>query len=137
MITSPLLGRLSDKVGATRILLISLAGASVMFAPQAFVGSVGELLVWRFLLGFFIGGLLPTVNTLIRRFTPRGMESRAYGINSSAFALGNMLGPLAGGLLSGLIGIEGLFLLSSALLAATAFWFYLSTAKARPSKAER
>mgnify|MGYP001281046525 FL=1 len=135
MITSPFLGRLSDKFGAGKVLLISLIGAAVMFAPQAFVGSVTELLIWRFLLGFFIGGLLPSVHTLLRKYTPRGMESRAYGLNSSAFSLGNMLGPLTGGMLSGLIGIEGLFLLSSALLILTAFWFYFTSAKANPSKA--
>lgn len=135
MIASPILGRLSDKIGASKILLISLIGASIMFAPQAFVGSVGELLIWRFLLGFFIGGLIPTVHTLIRKHTPGNMVSRAYGLNSSAFSLGNMLGPLAGGLLAGLTGIEGLFLVTSVLLLATAFWFYFTTARARPSKA--
>lgn len=137
MVASPFLGRLGDKIGASKILLMSLAGSSVMFAPQAFVGSVGELLIWRFLLGFFIGGLLPTVNALIRQYTPNGMESRAFGFNSSAFSLGNLLGPMAGGLLSGLIGIEGLFLLSSVLLMATAFWFYFTTMASRQPKPGR
>ncbi len=133
MIASPLLGRLSDKIGPKKILFISLVGSAVMFAPQAFVGSVGELMIWRFLLGCFIGGLIPTVNSLIRQSTPDGMESRAFGFNSSALALGNMLGPVVGGLLSGFIGIEGLFLMSASLLLATAFWFYFTTARAKPS----
>ncbi|QMV40585.1 MFS transporter [Cohnella cholangitidis] len=122
MICAPLLGRLSDRIGASRILLISLAGAAVMLIPQAFVGSVGQLLVCRFLLGCFMGGLIPTVNSLVRRYTPDGMESRAFGFNSSALSLGNMMGPVMGGALSGFIGIEGLFILSGALLFMTCIW---------------
>ncbi|RED65577.1 MFS transporter [Cohnella lupini] len=122
MICAPLLGRLSDRIGSKRILIVSLAGAAVMLIPQAFVHSVGQLLVFRFLLGCFMGGLIPTVNSLIRRHTPDGMESRSYGFNSSALSLGNMMGPIMGGALSGYFGIEGLFILSGALLFVTCAW---------------
>lgn len=122
MICAPILGRLSDRIGSTRILFVSLAGAAIMLIPQAFVGSVGQLLICRFLLGCFMGGLIPTVNSLIRRHTPDGMESRSYAFNSSALSLGNMMGPIMGGALSGLIGIEGLFILAGALLFVTCLW---------------
>ncbi|TVY00429.1 MFS transporter [Cohnella terricola] len=122
MICSPLLGKLSDRIGAIRILLIALGGAAVMLIPQAFVGTVGQLLVFRFLLGCFMGGMIPTVNSLVRKYTPDGMESRAFGFNSSALSLGNMMGPVIGGALSGFIGIEGLFILSGVLLLATCLW---------------
>jgi DHA1 family multidrug resistance protein-like MFS transporter len=122
MICAPLLGRLSDRIGSSRILFVSLAGAGVMLIPQAFVESVGQLLACRFLLGCFMGGLIPTVNSLIRRHTPDGMESRSYSFNGSALSLGNMMGPIMGGALSGYIGIEGLFLLSAVLLLGTCAW---------------
>ncbi|MFC5529910.1 MFS transporter [Cohnella yongneupensis] len=122
MISSPILGRLSDRIGSKRILLVSLVGAAVMLLPQAFVGSVGQLLVCRFLQGCFMGGLIPTVNSLIRQCTPDGKESRSFSFNSSALALGNMVGPIVGGALSGFIGIEGLFLVSAALLMLTSVW---------------
>jgi MFS transporter, DHA1 family, multidrug resistance protein len=124
MMFSPILGWLGDRIGAKTILIISLAGSAVMFVPQAFAGSVGELLVYRFLLGCFLGGLIPTVNSLLRANTPDGMESRAFGFNGSALSLGNMLGPIIGGILSGPIGIAGLFLVSAVLLMATAVWTF-------------
>lgn len=126
LFSAPLLGRLSDRIGSTRILLVSLLGAAIMLLPQAFVGSVGQLLVCRFLQGCFMGGLIPTVNSLIRKVTPDGKESRAFGFNASAQALGNMVGPVVGGALSGFVGIEGLFVLSSVMLLATFFWATLS-----------
>lgn len=122
MICAPLLGRLSDRIGSIRILLVSLAGAAIMLIPQAFVGSVSQLLIFRFLLGCFMGGLIPTVNSLVRRYTPDGLESRAFGFNSSALSLGNMMGPIMGGALSGFIGIEGLFILSGVLMFMTCIW---------------
>ncbi|WP_239617573.1 MFS transporter [Cohnella mopanensis] len=137
MICAPVLGRLSDRIGASRILLVSLAGAAIMLIPQAFVGSVGQLLVFRFLLGCFMGGLIPTVNSLVRRYTPDGMESRAFGFNSSALSLGNMMGPIMGGALSGFIGIEGLFILSGALLFMTCLWATYALRSSRQSRPVR
>jgi MFS family permease len=137
MICAPLLGRLSDRIGASRILLVSLAGAAIMLIPQAFVGSVGQLLVFRFLLGCFMGGLIPTVNSLVRRYTPDGMESRAFGFNSSALSLGNMMGPIMGGALSGFIGIEGLFILSGVLLFMTCLWATYALRSSRQSRPVR
>lgn len=137
MFSAPLLGRLSDKVGSTRILIFSLLGAGIMFIPQAFVTNVPQLLVCRFLLGCFVGGLIPSVNALIRRYTPDGQESRAFGFNSSSLALGNMIGPVAGGALSGLIGIEGLFLVSAVFMLANSVWTYRLLQRPRGSAAGR
>ncbi|MCG7406003.1 MFS transporter [Paenibacillus sp. ACRRX] len=122
MIASPLLGRLSDKVGSHRILMFSLIGAACTLIPQAFVSTVWQLLVIRFLLGMFMGGLMPSVNSLIRKYTPDGMESRAYSFNSSTLALGNAIGPIVGGALSGFIGIEGLFIMSGIFLFLNVIW---------------
>ncbi|MFM9277901.1 MFS transporter [Paenibacillus jiagnxiensis] len=122
MISSPILGRLSDRIGAHRILTYALIGAALMLIPQAFVQTVWELVIVRFLMGVFMGGLLPSVNALIRSYTPTGMESRAFGFNTSALALGNMLGAVIGGLLSGFIGIEGLFIMSGVMLLINMVW---------------
>jgi MFS family permease len=69
-----------------------------------------------------MGGLLPSVNALIRKYTPDGMESRSYSFNSSFLSLGNMVGPTVGGALSGFITIRGIFLIATVLLFTNAFW---------------
>lgn len=122
MITSPFLGKLSDKLGAHRILTICLIGAACSLIPQAFVQSVWQLLLVRLVMGVFMGGLLPSVNALIRHYTPEGMESRAFGFNASTLALGNMLGSLIGGFAAVYIGIEGIFIVSGILLLVNMLW---------------
>jgi len=124
MIASPLLGRLSDRIGPEKILGICLIGAAVASIPQAFVQQVWQLLAARFFLGMFMGGLLPTVNSLIRKYTPTGMESRSYSFNTSFFSLGNMIGPVVGGTVSGILTIQQLFLIAAVLLFANGFWVY-------------
>ncbi|MFD0586635.1 MFS transporter [Paenibacillus sp. GCM10027627] len=126
MLASPLLGKLSDRIGAERVLAVSLVGAALAFIPQAMATTVWQLAAARFGLGLFLGGLIPAVNALIRKYTPDGMESRAYSFNSSTLSLGNMVGPITGGALSGYIGLKGLFLLSGALMLANGVWVWLS-----------
>lgn len=133
MIASPILGRLSDKLGAHRILTYSLIGAGLTLIPQAFVQEVWQLIVVRFMMGVFMGGLLPSVNALIRSYTPDGMESRSFGFNTSALALGNMLGAVIGGFLSGFIGIEGLFLISGSLLILNMIWVKIKLFAHKPA----
>ncbi|UJF31633.1 MFS transporter [Paenibacillus hexagrammi] len=124
MVASPLLGRLSDRIGPERILAICLIGAAVLFVPQALVHNVWQLFAARFGLGIFMGGLLPTVNALIRKYTPEGMESRSYSFNTSALSLGNMSGPVIGGALSGLLTIRELFIASAVVLLLNSYWVY-------------
>jgi len=126
MIASPLLGKLSDRIGAERVLAVSLVGAALAFIPQALADSVLTLLLARFGLGLFLGGLIPAVNSLIRVHTPDGMESRAYSFNSSTMSLGNMIGPITGGALSGYIGIQGLFVMSAVLMLLNGLWVWIS-----------
>ncbi|UUZ93843.1 MFS transporter [Paenibacillus sp. P25] len=135
MIASPLLGRVGDRLGSQRVLAISLIGAALAFIPQAMVHNIWRLFAARFLLGIFMGGLLPSVQTLIRKFTPDGMESRSYSFNSSALALGNMLGPVIGGAVSGWIGIRGLFVMSTVLLLLNAVWVRKSLYRRRQGRA--
>ncbi|MFC0328899.1 MFS transporter [Paenibacillus sepulcri] len=131
MVASPLLGRLSDRIGQERILAVSLIGAAVMFIPQAMATHVWQLLIFRFLQGAFLGGLIPSVNSLIRKFTPDGMEGRAYSFNTSTLSLGNMFGPLVGGVISGWIGIGGVFITSSVLFLINAVWVRSTLARKR------
>jgi DHA1 family multidrug resistance protein-like MFS transporter len=119
---SPVLGRLGDRFGPERVLFFALIGAALIFIPHSLVRSIWQLLTFRFLLGLCVGGLLPSLYALIRRHAPEGKVSTAFGFQTSAVNLGNMLGPVAYGFLSGMTGIRGVFPVTSALLLLTALW---------------
>lgn len=123
MLASPQLGKLGDRFGSKYVLILALLGAAVSFIPHALVNNVWTLLACRFLLGIFLGGLLPSLNALVRHHSPTGKESTAFGFSNSAVCLGNMLGPVMGGFMSNLIGIRGLFLVTAVLLLLNCVWF--------------
>ena len=115
MIFSPILGRKADQVGPENILFISLLGNFICYVSQALVPSIVLFLLARFLMGIFIGGLLPSVISLIRKYAPKKKESLTFGYYHSALFLGNLIGPLLGGYLSGIIHIKGVIFLAGLL----------------------
>ena len=67
MLTAPQLGKLADKVGSPKVMLVALIGAGILFIPQAYVTNTGQLMVLRFLLGIAVAGLLPSINTWLSK----------------------------------------------------------------------
>lgn len=122
IIASPILGRLGDRYGSQHILLYCLLGAAFITLPIAFAKSIWLLVILRFLLGLFVGGLMPSVNTLIRHFAPIGMESRTYGYSNSIAFIGNMLGPITCAVIADTIHIEAAFIFTATLLMINYFW---------------
>jgi DHA1 family multidrug resistance protein-like MFS transporter len=120
LIGSPLLGRYGDRVGQRRILIFSLVMSGLTFIPQALTHNITVLLIGRFLLGLFVGGMLPSLNVLVKKLAPREVQARAFGFNSSAQFLGNLIGPLLGSTVSAMYDIRYVFYITMSILFANA-----------------
>jgi MFS transporter, DHA1 family, multidrug resistance protein len=131
LIAAPFLGNRSDIIGYRKVLLICLAGATLTSAPQIFSNSYWSFLAWRFAVGLFIGGILPTANALIGRSVPREHRGTIYGMTASATFLGNSLGPLSGGGIAAWLGIRWVFVITTLLLAANLVWVWCSVSELR------
>jgi DHA1 family multidrug resistance protein-like MFS transporter len=117
MAAVPLLSRASDRFGEKRILMVALAGAALATAPQALVGSYQGFVVGRFCLGLFVGSIVPVANALIAKTTPAAERGMVFGISSSAYFLGNSLGPATGGVVAAYAGLPWVFVVTTVLLA--------------------
>jgi MFS family permease len=124
IIAAPKLGNLSDKIGPQKVMLIALIVAGVLFIPQAFVRNPWQLIGLRFLLGFATAGLVPSINSLLKRITPEALTGRIFGFNISAFYLGGFSGAVLGGQIAAQLGIEYVFFTTSSLLLLNAIWVY-------------
>ncbi|ARU62438.1 hypothetical protein CBW65_16850 [Tumebacillus avium] len=122
IIFSPRLGRLGDRVGYKKVLMLAMCGAALFYLPQAFVTAPWQLMVCRFGLGMCIGGLMPQVNSLIRTRVPTELQGRMFGYNTSAMFLGNLCGPNVGGFIGGTFGISSLFFISACTMISNALW---------------
>lgn len=133
---APTLGRLGDRIGQRKTLVLALSMAAIAFIPQAFAGGITMLLVGRFLLGLFIGGMIPSLNVLVLKLAPTQIQGTAYGFNTSSLFLGNLIGPLLGSHLAAAYGFKSVFYVTMGILLLCAGFVYSnrSLEAARPSK---
>lgn len=129
IIAAPRLGKLSDRIGAQRVILVALIAAGLLFIPQAFVQNPWQLMGLRFLLGLAAGGLIPSVNILVKKITPDALTGRVFGFNMSAGYLGTFAGSVLGGQVAAWFGIRDVFFITSALLLINAGWVYFKVYK--------
>jgi len=108
-------GKLGDSIGYETVLKILLILAASAFIPQALVGEVWQLILFRFLLGIAVGGIIPTMTAYIRNVAPLSMQGEVLGYNTSFRFLGNVIGPTLGGIISGFFGISSVFYITSSL----------------------
>jgi DHA1 family multidrug resistance protein-like MFS transporter len=121
----PVLGRRSDRIGYRRTLLIALAGAALFTAPQSLPLGYIAFVAARFGLGLFVGAILPAANALIGRLTDPAQRGLTYGLISSAYFIGNTLGPLSGGTVAATVGIRWVFAMTAILLVLNLIWVKL------------
>lgn len=113
MISSPILGRIGDRIGNHKVLLGGLIFSFICFIPMGFVQNAFQLGVLRFLLGFSTGALMPSINTLISKITPMEGVSRIYSYNQMFSNFGQVLGPMVGSTVAHSLGYPAVFWVTS------------------------
>lgn len=129
ILAAPRLGKISDKIGPHKVILVALIMAGLMVIPQAFVKNAWQLTGLRFLLGLATAGLTPAVNTLVKQITPDAITGRVFGFNMSAGYLGVFVGSILGGQIGAYLGVKYVFFVTSALLLLNALWVYVKVNK--------
>lgn len=91
-ISTPIIGRLSDKYGRRPLLLISIIGTAASFFTMAFAPNVLFLFVARALDGLTAGNI-PVAFAVISDSTKPEERAKAFGLIGSAFSFGFVFGP--------------------------------------------
>jgi DHA1 family tetracycline resistance protein-like MFS transporter len=128
--SGPVLGMLSDRFGRRPVLLISILGLSLDFLVMTFAPTLAWLLLGRVLNGA-TAATFSTANAYVADVSTPEKRARNFGWMSSAFSVGFLLGPTAGGFLTthaihiggfALDGLRAPFLVAAGLCAIN--WFY-------------
>ena len=98
-IAAPLWGAWSDRIGRKPVLVRSMAGMAVGYAIWFFSGSFTLLIISRIIDGI-MGGNISTATAVVADVTTKENRSKGMAIIGVAFALGFVVGPAFGGLLS-------------------------------------
>lgn len=105
------LGDIADKIGPSKVILISLLFCGLMFYFQAIAHNVYSLTLARLFLGIGLGGLLPCINALLKKSIDTKNLSLVFGVNQSAQFLGNFSGSFGNGILAGIFGVNFVFMM--------------------------
>lgn len=91
-ISTPIIGRLSDKYGRRPLLLLSIVGTAVSFFTLAFAPSAIFLFIARSLDGLTAGNI-PVAFAVISDSTKPQDRAKAFGVVGAAFSFGFIFGP--------------------------------------------
>ncbi len=130
-------GRMADRLGHRRVLIVSSAGSALFSIPHAIAQTVGQLFGLRIGWGLISGGARPAMTAMIGAHVSSDMFGRAFGITTSAMCLGFALGPLAGGALATAMGLRWPFVVMGVRPLACALLIGLyGKARAREERSE-
>lgn len=120
----PLWGAISDRYGRRPVLILGLLGSTLSYVLFALAGSYWMLLVSRVVAGA-MGATVGVAQAYIADVTAPERRAHAMGLLGAAFAMGFILGPALGGVLSvhgySLAGVVAAALCATNALAALAW----------------
>ncbi|HSJ38964.1 MAG TPA: MFS transporter [Planococcus sp. (in: firmicutes)] len=114
--TAPLWGKLSDRTGRKKLILIGLAGFSLsFFLFSLFLDNLALLYMSRIIGGLFSGALYTAVTGYVADITTDEERNKYMGLLGMSIGLGFIFGPAIGGLL-GTVSLTLPFTTSAALV---------------------
>ncbi|MHB9795313.1 multidrug efflux MFS transporter [Streptococcus suis] len=122
LVTSGYLGKIGDRIGNHRLLLIALTYSLLINVFCVFAENPFQLGLLRFMYGFGTGALLPSVNSLLTKLTPKEGMSRIFSYNQLFNNLGSVVGPMMGSAVAAHMGYDWVFYLSSGLVLFNLIW---------------
>ncbi|EFQ57889.1 multidrug efflux MFS transporter [Streptococcus downei] len=126
MLSSSFLGKIGDKIGNHRLLLIALFYSFCMYFSFAHAKTPLELGLLRFMYGFGTGALMPSVNSLLTKITPKEGISRIFSYNQTFTYMGQVIGPFIGSSVAALLGYHWVFYATSLIVFVNFSWSFIN-----------
>lgn len=122
LLSTPFLGKLGDRIGNHRLLLMGLFYSFLLYFLCGFAGSALQLGILRFAYGFGVGALMPSVNSLLTKMTPKEGISRIFSFNQSFSYIGQVLGPFVGSAVATGLGYRWVFFVTAVIVFGNFVW---------------
>ena len=100
LITAPLSGKLSDKIGPLLLMKLSLITTGVVLFIYSLVNQYYSILVITFILAIISESFRPANLSIISQVVPQKQRRSAFALNRLAINIGMSVGPVIGGVLT-------------------------------------
>ncbi len=132
-IASTVLGRMTERMPARRLLLATLAVGAALCVPLALSGTTPEFFTWRVLLGLCAGGTMTIAFAHAGTVIPAEIRGAGFGLLTSATLMGSAASPIVFGALGG-YNLRYAFGLDALLDVFTFGWVLLALRRAPTSQ---
>lgn len=129
MLSSSTLGKIGDRISNHRLLLIALFYSFSMYVLCALAQNSLQLGIVRFLYGFGTGALMPSINSLLTKITPREGISRIFSYNQMFMNIGQVIGPFIGSAIATGLGYRSVFYVTSLIVFVNFVWSLINFRK--------
>ncbi|MDL2280908.1 MFS transporter [Selenomonadales bacterium OttesenSCG-928-I06] len=102
-------GMIADKIGQKKAIILGIVVYSVFTGLIGFANSQTELIIYRFLAGFGLSGVVPNVIAYVAEYTPKNVRGFLLTVISIGINIGAMLAALLGILLISVYGWRMMF----------------------------
>ncbi|MDN7024541.1 MFS transporter [Methanoculleus sp. FWC-SCC1] len=128
----PIVGRISDRRGRKKIILIGMFAYAVISLAYLIAGTVYALTAVRLVHGMASAMVVPIAMAYIGDLSEKGREGRQMGNFSISLFLGLGAGPLLGGFLNDAFGMASVFYVMAGLSAFATLLVAISLPEAKP-----
>lgn len=126
-VASPLWGSYGNKSSYLNILAISTLGAALSYFVQTFTSGISFFAMLQFTFGLCICAIAPAVHSITAKHVENQNKTKAYSLIYSSQQLGNLSGPVACAVITGVFAQNCVFLCISMML--LCLFLYLVTVK--------
>ena len=116
MVALPLWGRVIDRTGPARVLVIAAAATVITHLPLLVLQTPLQLVVARVVFGLTSAGMQTAILHLLRIHAPPGMDARALSYVTAFQFLAMGMAPFIAGLVGPLLGLRAYFAITTALM---------------------
>ena len=116
-IASLIAGPVSDRVGRRIPIVVGMVVATASYSALLLIRTSSSLIVAGMALGFGVGFFHPVASAIVADISTSENRGKAFGFYRLMRDLGTFAGPAVAGVVSGLLGVDALFILSIGLSA--------------------
>jgi MFS family permease len=130
VVARPLIGRVSDRIGRTKPIIIGIVASCVLVAAIPFTAQFPLLLLLAIAYGVSFATVLSSTSPMVCDLVPAALVGASMGFLSTMMDIGQTLGPIFSGVIFATsLRYEGMFLSLSVLLIISSVIFVLSKKK--------
>jgi DHA1 family multidrug resistance protein-like MFS transporter len=120
MVSTVFLGKLGDRTGYRKVLVVSMLLLVVGYTLQGYTTAGWQFLGLQALVGIALGGVIPIISAILANCIKAGDEGLAFGLDNSVIAAGRGVAPMLGGALATAWGYPSTFIATGVVFAVAA-----------------